>query len=291
MAPNQTTLSTTMMSSLTTKASATTLLKKHLGLYIDLEVGSKYRQMVSVPVAPLMDATTFARASAYRVLVESICEKLHNLHPVSDLISAFQHHLPVNVANAEWLASVSVLKFRKLLFHIDYLEPLRYLRHNDSIMYNEVINEDPAQRIESLGYIVVRANIPAHAISPDLPVTMRAFVYEFAIKLPQDLIPAAVGADSTAATTDSTTGHNPEDASTTKVQSPATPVLLRKELNDADIASMSGAEVFAHLSKHLTTLKPTAFFAPTTPSQPSKSPKIPMTARYYSSTRSCFGTW
>eukprot|EP00978_Attheya_sp_CCMP212_P042914 scaffold270425_cov64-Attheya_sp.AAC.1 len=51
MAPKQTALSTTTMSSLTTKASATSL-KQHLGHYVDLEVGSKYRQIIRAPPAP-----------------------------------------------------------------------------------------------------------------------------------------------------------------------------------------------------------------------------------------------
>eukprot|EP00978_Attheya_sp_CCMP212_P042915 scaffold270425_cov64-Attheya_sp.AAC.2 len=129
-------------------------------------------------------------------------------------------------------------------------------------MYNEVIDKDPALRIENLGYIVIRANIPAHAISPDLPITMRAFVYEFAIELPQqDLIPAALGTNtSTATTTDSTTGNNPDDVT----PSPSTPVAPRKALSDADISSMTKRRA----------LKPTALFAPATPSQPSKLPKM-----------------
>eukprot|EP00978_Attheya_sp_CCMP212_P044079 scaffold299795_cov75-Attheya_sp.AAC.1 len=151
MAPNQTALSSTTMSSLNTKAAATTSPKKHLGNYVDLEVGSKYWQVISVHIVPLMDTATFARASSFCVLVDTLRDKLHNPHPVSDLILAFQQHLPVNVASAKRLASAAVQKFRALLFQTDYLEPLRYLRRkNGSIMYNEVIHEDPAQRIENL---------------------------------------------------------------------------------------------------------------------------------------------
>jgi hypothetical protein len=89
-------------------------------------------------------------------------------------------------------------------------------------MCNEAINEDSVLRVENLDYIIVCANIPASAISKDLPATMRAFVYKFTIELPQDLIPAAVSGDCTAATTNITIDQEPKDWS----QSPKTMCML-----------------------------------------------------------------
>jgi hypothetical protein len=100
MAPNKTALSATTVSSLNTKAATTLLRKKHLGNYVNLDVGPKYRQVISVPIALSIDTAAFACASAFRVLVDTLCEKVHNPQPVSDLISAIQQHLPVNVASA-----------------------------------------------------------------------------------------------------------------------------------------------------------------------------------------------
>eukprot|EP00978_Attheya_sp_CCMP212_P044236 scaffold304884_cov56-Attheya_sp.AAC.1 len=48
MAPNQTALLSTTMSSLTTQAATNTLPKKYLHNYVNLAVGSKYRRTDSI---------------------------------------------------------------------------------------------------------------------------------------------------------------------------------------------------------------------------------------------------